>query len=136
MDGTHQHNLGKGGAFQATDPNASPDGTRMTFLAFGDQDLRQGLIRTGIRGRHPKLILPYSFDVATKHDWAPDGRRIVFTKNADTEASANIGTVRPNGTGLRWLTHYTDPDVRAFVGGYSRTAAGSCSASKITASMR
>ncbi|HEX3285944.1 MAG TPA: hypothetical protein VHT50_15135 [Mycobacterium sp.] len=120
LDGTHQHKLGKGGAFQATDPNASPDGTRMTFVAFNGEDLGQGLMRTGIRGRNPKLIVPYSFDVAVKHDWAPDGRRIVFTDNADNfDTSANIGTVRPNGTGLRWLTHYTDPEVRAYVGGYS-----------------
>ena len=50
----------------------------------------------------------------------PNGRLIVFTNNADNfDFSANIGTIRPNGTHLRWLTHYTDPDVRAYVGGYS-----------------
>jgi Tol biopolymer transport system component len=118
LDGTHQRNLGKDGAFQATDPNASPDGTRMTFVAFNAED-DTGLIRTGIKGRNPKLILPYSFDVAIKHDWAPDGRRIVFTNHSEAEVASNIGTIRPNGTGLRWLTHYTDPEVHAFVGGYS-----------------
>jgi len=120
LDGTHQHRLGKGGANYATDPNAAPDGTRITFVAFNGEDLGQGLIRTGIGGHHPKLLLPYSFDVAVKHDWAPNGRRIVFTNNADNfDFSANIGTIQPNGTHLRWLTHYTDPDVRAYVGGYS-----------------
>jgi len=120
LNGTHQRRLGKAGASQATDPNSSPDGTRMTFIAFNGEDLGQGLMRTGIKGRNPKLILPYRFDVAIKHDWAPNGRRIVFTNNADNlDVSANIGTIRPNGTGLRWLTHYTDPEVRAYVGGYS-----------------
>jgi Tol biopolymer transport system component len=92
----------------------------MTFIAFNGKDLGQGLIRTGINGHHPKLLLPYSFDVAIKHDWAPNGRRIVFTKSADNfDFSANIGTIRPDGTRLRWLTHYTDPEVRGYVGGYS-----------------
>lgn len=120
LDGTHQRQLGTGGAAGATDPNSSPDGLHMTFVAFNGQDLGQGLMRTGINGRHPKLLLPYSFDVAVKHDWAPNGRRIVFTNNADNfDFSANIGVVRPDGTNLRWLTHHTDPEVRAYVGGYS-----------------
>jgi Tol biopolymer transport system component len=122
LDGSHQRRLatspsGKG----ATDPNVSPDGTRLTFVAFNGQDLGQGLIRTGIRGRTPELLLPYTTDVAIKHDWAPNNRRIVFTNNADFfEQSANIGTLRPDGVGpVRWLTHYTDPERRAYTGSYS-----------------
>ena len=57
---------------------------------------------------------------AVAPDWSPNGRRIVFTNNADNlDKSANIGIVRPDGGCLRWLTHYTDPDVRGYVGGYS-----------------
>jgi Tol biopolymer transport system component len=92
----------------------------MTFVAFNNQDLGQGLMRTGINGHHPRLLLPYSLDVAIKHDWAPDGERIAFSDNADNlDVSANIGTIRPDGGGLRWLTHYTDPEQRAYVGSYS-----------------
>jgi Tol biopolymer transport system component len=120
LDGTHQRRLVRGGVAGVTDPNASPNGQQMTFVAFNGKDLGQGLIRTGINGHHPELLLPYSFDVAIKHDWAPNGRRIVFTNNADNfDFSANIGTIRPDGTGVRWLTHYTDPEVRGYVGGYS-----------------
>lgn len=31
----------------------------------------------------PTQLTPFAFDVAIKHDWAPDGKRIVFTDNAD-----------------------------------------------------
>ena len=64
----------------------------------------------------------YAFDVAVKQDWAPDGRHIVLTDNADFPHpgdSANIATIRPEGTGLRYLTNYRGGDVSAFVGGYS-----------------
>jgi Tol biopolymer transport system component len=120
LDGSHQRRLGSGTALGATDPNASPDGLQMTFVAFNNQDLGQGLMRTGINGHHPQLLLPYSFDVAIKHDWSPDGERIAFSDDADNfDASANIGTIRPDGGGLRWLTHFTDPELRAYVGSYS-----------------
>src|SRR4051794_21590818 len=55
---------------------------------------------------------------ATKHKHV----RLVFTGNADfvhKGDSANIGTVRTNGTGATYLTHFTGGDVNAFVGGYS-----------------
>jgi Tol biopolymer transport system component len=120
LDGTHQRQLTPNSFGDATDPNLSPDGSQITVVAFNGQDLGQGLIRIGINGHHPELLLPYSTDVAIKHDWAPNGQRIVFTNNADNfDLSANIGTIRPDGTGVRWLTHYTDPEVRGYVGGYS-----------------
>jgi Tol biopolymer transport system component len=120
LRGRHQRRLTTSPFGGATDPSVSPDGNFITFVAFNNKDLGQGLIRTGIGGRHPKLLLPYSTDVAVKHDWAPDGGRIVFTNNADNfERSANIATIMPNGTGLRFLTHFRDPEMRAYAGSYS-----------------
>jgi Tol biopolymer transport system component len=119
LNGSHQRLIAKGPA-GATDPNVSPDGNFVTFVAFNGLDLGQGLIRTGIGGKHPKLLLSYSTDVAVKHDWAPNGGRIVFTDNADNfDHSANIATIMPNGTGLRYLTHFRDPQRRAYAGSYS-----------------
>jgi dipeptidyl aminopeptidase/acylaminoacyl peptidase len=119
LDGSHQHRLASGPS-GATDPNVSPDGRWLTFVAFNGQDLGQGLIRTTIRGTQPKLLVPYSMDVAIKHDWAPTGRRIGFTKDTDRlDRSANIGTVAANGSNVRWLTHLRDPELRAFFGSYS-----------------
>jgi len=120
LDGTHQHRLATSPFGGATDPNVSPHGGWLTFVGFNGQPFGQGLIRTSIRGQHPKLLLPYATDVAVKHDWAPDGHRIVFTNNADrTNRAANIGTITAGGTGLRWLTHLHDPAVRAYAGSYS-----------------
>lgn len=119
LNGSHQHRLATGPA-GATDPNVSPDGRWLTFVAFNGQDFGQGLIRTTIRGTHPELVLPYSTDVAIKHDWSPGGHRIGFANNADRpDRSANIGTITANGQGTRWLTHLRDPELRAYFGSYS-----------------
>jgi len=119
-EGSQQRRLTTSPFGGATDPNVSPDGTRLTYVAYNGQDLGQGLIRSRIGGHGSTLLLPYIADVAVKHDWRPDGRSIVFTNNADRfEKAANIGTIRPNGTHLRWLTHFTDPELRAYAGSFS-----------------
>jgi Tol biopolymer transport system component len=65
-------------------------------------------------------LVPRSVDVGTKHDWSPSGDRLVFTDNADNlDKSANIATVQADGTGLRYLTHYRNPQLRAYSGSYS-----------------
>jgi Tol biopolymer transport system component len=73
-----------------------------------------------IDGTNLLQVVPFSFDVAVKQDWAPDGRRLVFTDDADDfDRPANIATVRPDGTSLRYLTDLRSPETRAYVGGYS-----------------
>ena len=60
-------------------------------------------------------------DVAYKHDWAPDGRHLVFSDYSNPTATqpVNVWTVRPDGTDLEAVTHFTDPAYRAYVGSYS-----------------
>lgn len=73
-------------------------------------------------GSNLSQLLPLSIDLAIKQDWAPDGSRIVVTTNANhlhPAESANIATVRPDGSDLHYLTHYQDPAVNAYVGSYS-----------------
>jgi Tol biopolymer transport system component len=118
LRGAHQHRLATG-PDGADDPNVSPDGRWLTFVAFNGQDFGQGLIRTTIRGTHPKLLLPYSTDVAIKHDWSPDGRRIGISDDADRPASANVVTATAEGADLRRLTQLGDPELRALFGSYS-----------------
>ena len=59
--------------------------------------------------------------MAITHDWAPDGRQIVITTNADypNHKSPNVATIRPDGSHLRLLTHYTGGEQGAFAGSYS-----------------
>lgn len=100
------------------DPNVSPDGSMISFKGVG-QDVG-ALYTARADGSNITRVSPY-VEVAFKHDWAPDGRRLVFSDFAQpTETQpVNIWTVRPDGTGLRPVTHLTDPLYRAYVGSYS-----------------
>jgi Tol biopolymer transport system component len=116
LSGAHLRRI----AQNATDPNVSPDGRRMSYIAFGQAELQQALVVDDIRGGDPQQAVPFDKDVAVKQDWAPDGRRLVYTDNADNfDVAANLATVRADGTGVRYLTHFTDPQMRAYAGSYS-----------------
>jgi len=104
------------------DPNVSPDGEKFSYVAFNGEPFGSALYTANIDGTDPFQVRDFSFDVAIKQDWSPDGRHLVFTKDGDEPKpgiSANIATVRPDGTHMRLLTHYTGGDVQAFVGSYS-----------------
>jgi Tol biopolymer transport system component len=102
------------------DPNVSPDGKKLSFL--GGQEGALALFTSGIDGNNLFQVTPFSFDVAVKQDWAPDGKHLAFTQNGDVlmpGVSANIATIHPDGTHLRFVTQYEGGDVSAFVGSYS-----------------
>ncbi len=67
-----------------------------------------------------RRLTPFTDDVAIKHAWAPDGRRIAITVNADPKpgTSANIVTIAADGSDRRQLTTFDDGR-NAFVGSYS-----------------
>jgi Tol biopolymer transport system component len=122
LTGADRHLITTGTNNGVTDPNVSPDGTTLSFIDSNGQDFGQALYTSGIDGGNLFQLTPFSFDVAIKHDWAPDGQNLVFTVKADFPNpgdSANIATIAPNGTGLRYLTNYTGGQVNAFVGSYS-----------------
>ncbi len=105
-----------------TDANVSPDGKTVTFVRVQVPEQLQALYAVNINGSHLRKIVPYRYEVGVKHDWAPDGRHIVITTNADyypEGRSPNVATVRPDGTQLRLLTHYRGGAWGAFAGSYS-----------------
>ena len=103
-----------------TDPNVSPDGATVSFIAYNGEDLGQAIMTSAMDGTNADRIVPFRLDIAIKHDWAPDGAHIVFTDNADRSTKpANIATVTPDGATLTYLTHFRNPTHRAYVGGYS-----------------
>jgi Tol biopolymer transport system component len=119
LDGTDRRPITTAGG---PDPNVSPDGRRLAFLGFDGEPFGQALFTSGVDGSEPRPITPFSFNVGFKHDWAPDGRRLVFIHNADfavPDQSANIAAIRPDGTGLRFLTKFGGRGVNAFAGSYS-----------------
>lgn len=106
------------------DPNVSPDGRTLTFLRIKENEKLQALYAVDIDGRNVRRLTPYADEVARKHAWAPDGSRIMLTVNADFPhgRSANIISIRPDGSDRRRITRYTGGPVKglnAFFGSYS-----------------
>jgi Tol biopolymer transport system component len=104
------------------DPNASPNGEKLSFLTSTGQPGETALFTSDIDGSNMFQVTPFSFDVAVKQDWAPDRDHLVFTKDGDVHlpgVSANIATIRPDGTHLHFVTHYKGGDVNAIAGSYS-----------------
>lgn len=105
------------------DPNVSPNGKKISFLCCpnGNPDA-SALFTSNIDGSNLFQVIPSSFDVAVKQDWAPDGKHLVFTIYGDVTIpglSKNIVTIRPNGKQLHFVTNYEGGDVSAVVGSYS-----------------
>jgi Tol biopolymer transport system component len=120
LTGANRVEISNGTGHGVTDPNVSPDGSTVSFIAGNGKDLGQALMTSAIDGTNVQRIVPFRLDVAVKHDWAPDGQHIVFTDNADRFTKpANIATVAPDGGDLMYLTHFRKPTHRAYVGGYS-----------------
>jgi Tol biopolymer transport system component len=107
-----------------TDPNYSPNGRWLSYVEYENGvEYRQALVVSRADGSHPHRLTPYSFDVGIKQAWSPDGRQLVFTKDAnaidDGPLEANVAVINAAGTGLRVLTDYHGGRLSAFAGSYS-----------------
>jgi Tol biopolymer transport system component len=119
LDGSDRRRIGNGGNGEAHTPEISPDGRTVSFLSFAEDGL-SAIFGIDIGGGDAWQMTPTLYGMTFKHDWAPDGSRLVMSDNAgNTERPANVLTIRPDGTGLRYLTDYRTPDQRAFAGTYS-----------------
>jgi Tol biopolymer transport system component len=104
-----------------TDPNFSPDGKLITFVRIKQDGKQQALFAVRPDGTGVEQLTPYSWEVAIKHDWAPDGKSIVVTTNADfvrPNEAANLVTIRPDGSGTKQLTRFK-VGKNAFAGSFS-----------------
>lgn len=118
LNGNGRRRIGTGPGGAAT-PEVSPDGQTITFLSFTPNDLT-ALFAISMAGGDARQVTPTLLGITFKHDWAPDGSRLVMSDNADDPGHpANLVTIRPDGTGLRYLTDLRTPDQRALAGGYS-----------------
>ena len=130
-DGTRQRRiLGPFPDGFVTDPNLSPDGTTLSFQGFDGSTVgpppnlepARGLFTADPDGKNIMQIRPFTSDQTIKADWAPNGHRLAVTENANHFApndSANIVTMRPDGSGLRQLTDFHDGVTNAYLGSYS-----------------
>jgi TolB protein len=92
----------------AIDPNVSPDGGIVTFVAERRAGKR-ALYRVNMNGSNLEQIVPFGFDVGVVHGWSPDGGHIVLTVYSEYPDghSPNVVTILPDGSGLVELTHET-----------------------------
>jgi Tol biopolymer transport system component len=123
VDGTHKRRVTRSpfGCCD-TDPNFSPDGKLITFVRIKEEERQQALFAVKPDGSALRRLTPYSWEVAIKHDWSPDGKLIVLTTNADfvrPGESANLFTIRPDGSGMTRLTRFTGGTKNAFAGSFS-----------------
>jgi TolB protein len=90
------------------EPQWSPDGTKLVF-AIASDTRGHALFTVNLDGSGERRITPWSLD-ALHADWSPDGRLIVFQApdrdDAPPGTSANVFTIRPDGSHLAAVTDY------------------------------
>jgi Tol biopolymer transport system component len=84
-------------------PAISPDGKTVTFVRQKEEGSLQALFAVDIDGTNAHMIVPYRLNVFNKHDWSPDGRRILFTGTVDDRI--NVYTVAADGSHRRRITN-------------------------------
>jgi Tol biopolymer transport system component len=84
----------------------SPDGRRIAFTWVKGEH-SSAIFVVGVNGKGLHQVTPFTRGLADKIDWSPDGSEIGFTSPEFGRAgkAANVYVVRPDGTGLRQLTH-------------------------------
>jgi TolB protein len=93
-------------------PQFSPDGSRLVYVRVNSPlskpALKRALFVASANGRGSRRITPWSLNAGDNPDWAPSGKLIVFRSHDDEESGAQsqIYVVRPDGRGLRALTHF------------------------------
>ncbi len=106
-------------------PQFSPDGRT---LAFERRNIRGALPVDGmavwtvrVDGRHEKRLTPWRLRGGDTTDWSPDGKRILFesNENGSPDVSANIYSIRKDGSDLRQLTFAHGGGVQHFASSYS-----------------
>jgi Tol biopolymer transport system component len=57
-------------------------------------------------GSHQRQITPWALDAGDNADWSPNGKLILFRSHESGNGQSQIYVVRPDGSGLRRLTHF------------------------------
>jgi len=125
-DGTHVRQItqldppASGSTGVDTEPQFSPDGTRVLFQRDNVRTATpEGAVALWIRnlrtGREHR-VTPYRLQAGDTPDWSPDGKKILFHDNQNTpDGNANLYTIRPNGTHLKQLT-FADDGLTRYLG--------------------
>jgi len=108
------------------EPQWSPDGK---MILFQRRNIRGALPADGLaiwtlnlRTGTEFQVTPYALRAGDTPDWSPDGRHILFHDNNDVDlevVSANLYTIRPDGTDLHQLTFAQNGDLQYLGSSYS-----------------
>jgi Tol biopolymer transport system component len=101
-------------------PVFSPDGKTIAFVRVVD-DQTTAVFVVDRNGHHLRQVTPWSLGVSEKLDWAPDGSRLLVSSPPPDRpnVASNVISVRPDGTGLTYLTHDATPGVRNLADAFS-----------------
>ena len=125
-DGSHLTQLtGQSTATSTADsqPQWSPDGKKIAFVRTNTTAKPKNMGAIEIMtadGSNIRRITPFAID-ATDHHWSPNGKRLLFSTYAHPVQfkSANLFTMRPDGTHRTALTHYSGGTQQAFADDWS-----------------
>jgi TolB protein len=117
---THNKPSGNGACNCDGSPVFSPDGKRVAFVREVTEQKTAAFV-VNADASHLKQLTPWSAGVSAKLDWSPDGSRILISSpQAERPGTAsNVFTIRPDGTGMKQLTHETKVDVRDLADSFS-----------------
>jgi Tol biopolymer transport system component len=106
VNGTGLHNV-TGGHWNDFSSAYSPSGSTIAFS--GDRNgFVSAIFRVSAAGGRPHRLTAPTIE-AFWPDYRPDGRRILFGDNND-RPHTNTWTMNPDGSHVRQLSHFTDPD--------------------------
>ena len=90
-----------------SDPQFSPDGTRIVFEKILRADGPRALFTVDVSGAHVRRLTAWTLDAGDNPDWSPDGRWILFrTHELHDGKQSQIDVIHPDGSGLRQLTRF------------------------------
>jgi len=92
-------------------PVWSPDGNKILFVSQFNRN--QELVTMNSDGSNIQLITDTALDIGhpVGGEWSPDGSRIAFTSNRDSDRDFEIYVMNADGTGVEQLTENTDLDI-------------------------
>jgi Tol biopolymer transport system component len=93
-------------------PHFAPDGSRLLYVRQNSPltkpALAHAIFVAQADGTGRQRITPWALDAGDDPDWSPDGKLILFHSQEGGLAQGQLYVIRPDGKGLRQLTHFKE----------------------------
>ncbi len=93
-------------------PHFAPDGSHLLYVRQNSPLTKPALAHAVFvaraDGTDRRRITSWSLDAGDDPDWSPDGKLILFHSHEGGDAQGQLYVIRPDGKGLRQLTHVKD----------------------------